>query len=169
MDWETFEAGLRRCSFTGHRRLPEPEAFIRARLEPLLVRCIQLGCQEFLSGMALGFDLLAAQAVLDLKQRFDHIRLTAVLPCPPEEQTLRWSEAQRRRYNATLDQADRTVVVSPRYTGYCMGLRNRYLVDNCTLLIAYQYQTGGGTVFTTEYARRKNCPVLFLPTGEISC
>lgn len=70
-------------AFTGHR----PE---RIRQSSMLCfyldivsqvrRLYSLGYRNFLSGMAEGFDLLAAQAVASLKTEYTDIRLIAVVP-----------------------------------------------------------------------------------------
>lgn len=56
------------CCFTGHRRIP-PEAIapLRERLEAEIESLIRQGVRYFGAGGALGFDTLAAEAVLDLK------------------------------------------------------------------------------------------------------
>ena len=50
------------CAFTGHRLLPED--FDKNLLEEKIEGLIQGGANEFLCGMAVGFDLLCAEIVL---------------------------------------------------------------------------------------------------------
>ena len=72
----------RTACFTGHRELPAddlPE--ISKRLEDTLVKLIEQGYRYFGAGGALGFDTLAAQVVLRLRERYPQIRLILVLPC----------------------------------------------------------------------------------------
>lgn len=63
-------------AFTGHRTIPiERQNEIRARLvEAVSVAC-KSGITCFFSGMAMGFDLMAAETVLSLKGRYPDIRL----------------------------------------------------------------------------------------------
>lgn len=78
--------------FTGHRTLPEenlPE--IAERLENALIALIEQDYCYFSAGGALGFDTLAAQTVLRLRERYPQIRLILVLPC--RSQTRGWSQA----------------------------------------------------------------------------
>lgn len=91
---------------------------------------INRGVVFFGSGAALGFDQEAATAVLKLKENHPHIRLVMVLPCPPEQQSLKWNEQQKKRYYDLLDRADKVRVLSPSYTRSCMFERNRHLVNN---------------------------------------
>lgn len=51
---------------------------------------------HFITGMALGIDLYAAEIVLDLKARYPNITLESAIPC--ETQAVKWSMAQRERY-----------------------------------------------------------------------
>ena len=62
------------CCFTGHRRIP-PEAVapLRERLEAEIESLIRQGVRYFGAGGALGFDTLAAEAVLDLKAVYPFI------------------------------------------------------------------------------------------------
>lgn len=73
-------------AFTGHRS----ERIFQVRMLYLYLdivsqvkRLYSLGYRYFLSGMAEGFDLLAAQAVADLKMKYTDIRLIAVGAVPP--------------------------------------------------------------------------------------
>ena len=61
--------------FTGHRELPAddlPE--ISKHLEDTLATLIEQGYRYFGAGGALGFDTLAAQVVLRLRERYPRIR-----------------------------------------------------------------------------------------------
>ena len=76
--------------FTGHRKIPfEQTEAIKQRLKEAIVDLINNGYCFFGAGGALGFDTMAAQAVLSLKAQYPHIRLILVLPCLT--QTSHWS------------------------------------------------------------------------------
>ena len=61
--------------FTGHRDIPPlKRPGIKHRLEREIERSIQAGYEYFGAGGALGFDTLAAQTVLKLKERYPDIR-----------------------------------------------------------------------------------------------
>lgn len=84
--------------FSGHRKLPQNCDELRAKLKKEIIGLIECGVVFFGAGGAWGFDMLAEETVLQLKEDYPHIRLILVLPCPPERQTLRWNSNQRRRY-----------------------------------------------------------------------
>ncbi|MDE5859282.1 MAG: DUF1273 domain-containing protein, partial [Oscillospiraceae bacterium] len=47
---------------------------------------------------AIGFDTLCAETVIELRQKYPQIRLCLLLPCPPEEQTMRWRTDQKEKH-----------------------------------------------------------------------
>lgn len=68
--------------FTGHRDIPPlKRPGIKHRLEREIERSIQAGYVYFGAGGALGFDTLAAQTVLKLKERYPDIKLSSNLSC----------------------------------------------------------------------------------------
>lgn len=149
------------CCFTGHREIPENErAALAARLRDTLTALIDRGVTCFSAGGALGFDTLAAQAVLELKQTYPHIRLVLVLPC--QDQADRWSAADRAVYNDIVSKADKTVWTAQRYHRGCMHVRNRRLVDEADVCVCYLCHSIGGTAYTVGYARQKGIPVINL-------
>lgn len=80
---------LKVACFSGHRKLPEDNAELKNSLESAIIKLIEQGVIYFGAGGALGFDMLAEETVLQLKQRYPQIRLILVLPCPSEQQTLK--------------------------------------------------------------------------------
>lgn len=80
--------------FTGHREIPVLKvASLKRKLKKTLEELIAQGLCYFEAGGALGFDTLAAQTVLDLKQQYPQIKLILVLPYL--SQAKRWSEKDK--------------------------------------------------------------------------
>ncbi len=148
--------------FSGHRKLPEDCAELRTNLEKAIISLIKRGVVFFGCGAALGFDQEAATAVLKLKKDYPHIRLVMVLPCPPEQQSLKWNEQQKKRYYDLLDRADKVRILSPRYTKSCMLDRNRHMVDCSAYLICYLREQHAGTFYTVNYAEQQGLEILRL-------
>ena len=146
--------------FSGHRKLPQDLTEIRKNLEKAIISLIDQGVVFFGNGGAVGFDALAATTVLKLKKDYPHIKLVMVLPCPPEQQSLKWNEEQKKRYYEILEQADKVRKLSPKYTNTCMLDRNRHLVDNSAYLICYLRENSGGTFYTVNYAQQKGLKIL---------
>ena len=148
------ELMVQTCCFTGHRVIPSGEKeTIRNLLETAIEKAIQDGYRFFRTGGALGFDTLAAQTVLELKQQYPHIRLILVLPCV--DQTTGWKQDDIDEYERIRALADKVVYTSREYTSGCMHKRNRHLVDNSSLCICYLTKLSGGTAYTVRYAESK--------------
>ena len=113
---------MKTCAFTGHRpqHLPfgmnEDDARYADLKEILKEEIINLiekeGVTYFLTGMALGIDLYAAEIVPDLKARYPSITLESAIPC--ETQAVKWSVAQRERYYDIAVQYDKETMKAVR-------------------------------------------------------
>lgn len=140
------------CAFTGHRPKKFPWGYnetdtrcvaLKQTLTREIVKLIEAGYTDFLSGMAEGADTWAAMVVLALKKENPALKLHCVLPCE--------------------GQADEVVYVSREYSKDCMLKRNRYLVDHAACLLAvYNGEWRGGTTMTVRYARKLGREVIIL-------
>lgn len=150
------------CCFTGSRPQNLPCGFHEER--PNCVRLKELLRQEiealiteqsishFISGMALGVDQWAAEAVLELKKTYPHITLESAIPC--ETQATKWRVEQQERYFTITSQCDKETMLQRAYTSDCMQRRNRYMVDSSRIVLAVWNGNAGGTGSTVNYARQ---------------
>ena len=134
---------LHSVAFTGHRTYAGEAqealyALIRSLAEP--------GAPPFLSGMAQGFDLAAAEAVLQLRDAGLAIRLVAVVPFA--SQANRFSADDRARFRRVLAAADEVILLATDYFRGCYQQRNDFLVDHAATLIAWYDGSRGGTQYT---------------------
>lgn len=153
---------LKVACFSGHRRLTQDSEEIKTRLRSAVTALAERGVEFFGAGGALGFDMLAEETVLELKSLYPHIKLIFVLPCPAEQQTLKWNSEQRKRYDNILQKADKVKVLSPTYTPDCMLERNRHLVNNSAHLVCYLRRSAGGTFYTVNYAQEHGLNIIRL-------
>ena len=100
-----------------------------------VIHLVSKGVKYFGTGGALGFDTIAAQAVLSVKENNPEIKLILVLPC--ENQTERWKQADIDVYEKIKSKADKVKYVSHLYYDGCMQKRNRRLVDYSSYCICY--------------------------------
>ena len=151
----------RSCCFTGHRRLSMSEREIATKVLTLIERAIDQGYRHFICGGALGFDTIAAEQVLFMRDARSDITLEIVVPC--NDQDKKWTERQRRRYKQILDDADIRSIRDLPYNRYCMKWRNELMVYKSSLVIAY-YEEGktGGTKNTLEFAKRLERGILYV-------
>lgn len=151
------------CCFSGHRpgKLPWGDdegdrrcLALKERLWNEMEAAYERGYRHFICGMARGADFYFAEAVLALRQLHSDTVLEAARPC--ETQANSWPEADRRRYQAILDQCDLETLVQHHYDRGCMMRRNRYMVDRSSRIIAvYDGVPKGGTAQTLAYAMRQ--------------
>lgn len=148
------------CFFTGNREIEGDEKELIRRLNRFIEGVRLLDVQNFLCGGARGFDLLAAECVLERRKQDKKIKLVLVQPF--RDQTKGWEQTDIERYEQIKKQADEIVCLSEEYYKGCMHMRNRYLVDNAFYGIAYNRQEEGGTVYTLSYAEGKGRKVFRL-------
>ncbi len=144
------------CAFTGHRLLPED--FDKNLLEEKIEGLIQGGANEFLCGMAVGFDLLCAEIVLKLKRKHD-LKLVACIPC--ESQSAYYSQADKIRYDKILAACNEKIVLAPLYYNGCMQKRDRYMVERADVVFCYLAQKTGGTYYTVNYAKSSEVKIVY--------
>lgn len=149
------------CCFTGHRVMPEPAAVIESRVLQAVENLIQEGYRYFGAGGARGFDALASEAVLKLKQRYPDIHLILVLPFPEQyRQEGNWTQQEIDQYHSLQKQASKVVVLAPAYRSGIYYQRNRHLVEHSSACIAYLNRTSSGTGYTVNYASQKGLTVI---------
>lgn len=167
------------CAFTGHR----PKSFpwkdsetapgcvlLKETLAAQISALAERGVTEFLSGMARGADIWAAEIILDLKKKNPALRLRCVLPCGGQER--KWPASEQERYHSILRQADGVIWVNREYTADCMLDRNRYLVEHSSVLLAvYNGTYRSGTGMTVRCAQRLGREVIIIDpvSRSVSC
>lgn len=144
--------------FTGHRKIPpEKKNEITRRLKETLIQLINRGYLYFGAGGALGFDTMAEQAVLSLKEEYPQIKLILVLPC--KSQANAWSTEDKEVYMEIIRKADKVVYTSQEYFRGCLQKRNRHLVDYSSVCVCYLTKDTGGSAYTVRYATFKGLSI----------
>ncbi len=152
--------------FTGHRDMKAPEK-VENTLIRLLEEYIQQGYDTFLAGGARGFDNLAAEAVIKLREKYPGIRLIVALPFTSHyRHEKNWSSDEIKIYKAVLKNADEIITLFKEYKSGSYFKRNRYLVDNASLCIAYYRRNGSGTAYTVNYANTSKIEVINIAKVE---
>ena len=156
------ELRLHRCCFTGHRpeKLDQPERVILAGLEREIRAAVDEGFVTFISGMARGVDIWAAEIVLRLKA--EGLPLHLICASPYQGFESRWSSEWQHRYSAVMAAADLVKFVCTGYSRNCFQIRNEWMVDRSSRVIAVFNGEPGGTKNTIDYAARCGVPVTIL-------
>lgn len=148
------------AAFTGHRFYDfSQREFIQERLTSAISEAYDRGIRNFISGFALGIDLMAAQLVQSLKCNLPGISLTAAIPF--EGQAERYNIYDKRVYGRLLELADKVIVLSDCYYPRCFLDRDEFMVENASYLIAYyDGREKGGTYYTVKKARARGIPII---------
>lgn len=133
----------------------------------LIDKLIDAGYRHFISGMALGFDLIAAETILELKE-IKKVKITLECAIPCIGQTDRWNTASKTRYRRVLERADKVTLVSDKsyYTG-CFAKRNEFMVNRSDLVVALNFSQSGGTVSTINYALKKDKAIIVIGDNRV--
>lgn len=158
------------CCFTGHRPQSLPWGFneqderclkMKEQLKMEIIKAIGNGYTTFISGMALGFDMICAEMVLELKKTFPHIKLIGAIPCKTQDKL--WKEKDKQRYRSLLAQLDGIRCIYDDYIGpECMLERNHFMINNSSLVIALFNGRNGGTKKTIDYAKMCGIKIVIL-------
>lgn len=161
--------GVKVCSFTGHRpeKIDMPEESDENCIELKMKLCEEIffavknGYTHFISGMARGVDIWAAEAVLEIALRTNlPLKLYAAVPCPTQAE--KWLEWEKERYSEILRLCEGVFLVSKKYTPNCMKKRNEFLVDHADCLIAVYDGQSGGTENTVAMAKKLEKNIRFI-------
>ena len=147
---------------TGHRpdklslgKIDPYSPILRERLTDLAVWYLENKLPDkVISGMALGWDMALAIAAIKLE-----IPLIAAIPFKGQERL--WRAEDKALYYHVLQQATESVIVCDGgYEAKKMMLRNKWMVDKCSRVVAlYDGSQAGGTSNCIKYAAYKNTPI----------
>jgi uncharacterized phage-like protein YoqJ len=95
---------------------------------------------------------------LRLQKEHPQIKLILILPYPAQSE--KWSAEQRDVYENIRTRAEKVMYTSEGYTRGCFHIRNRRLVDEAAVCVAYLVKQEGGTAYTVGYSRKKGIEVI---------
>ncbi len=155
---------IMKCCFTGYRPVKFPFSMDREdkeykRFENTLIEeiisLIDQGCFVFYNGMAMGFDIIAAETVLLLKEAYPEFPIRLISVIPFKGQVDSFNDSWKERYNYVLDNCDEKVILSENYFSGCYQKRNIYMVQNSDVVLTWYDGKSGGTKNTLDYAASK--------------
>lgn len=119
---------------------------------------------HIISGMAMGWDTILFKVGVKLQNTYgiDKVSLEGAIPCT--NQDIKWKKRDQKRYNLMMKTLDKkgnkkTFISTHDFSwkyGNQMQERNKYMVDNCDVLIACYDGTQGGTQNCIDYAKEKS-------------
>lgn len=156
------EKRLHRVCFTGHRpeKLTQSESEIFAGHEREIKKAYADGINVFITGMARGVDIWAAEIVLKLRKEHGDIKLICASPYEGFEK--KWSADWQKRYNAIWESADLKKFICPGFSMGCFQIRNEWMVNHSARVIAVFNSEKGGTKNTIDYAKHQQVCISFV-------
>ena len=121
-------------------------------------KAIEDGFTTFISGMARGVDIWAAEIVLRLRDEGKPIHLICASPFEGVERS--WSDDWKWRYTDVINRADIVRFICKGYSHACFQIRNEWMVDHSARVLAVYDGQLGGTKNTITYAIQHDISVV---------
>jgi len=157
---DELELRKHRCCFTGHRpeKMEMGEKDIKLLLEKAIDDAVSNGIITFITGMAIGTDIWAAEIVLEKKKTNKELHLICALPHPNFDS--RRSITEKMKFSKIIKKADVVREINNHYFNGCYQVRNEWMVDRSNLVIAVFNGQRSGTKNTVDYAYKKGVRVI---------
>jgi len=152
---DELELRKHRCCFTGHRpeKMEMGEKDIKLLLEKAIDDAVSNGIITFITGMAIGTDIWAAEIVLEKKKTNKELHLICALPHPNFDS--RRSITEKMKFSKIIKKADVVREINNHYFNGCYQVRNEWMVDRSNLVIAVFNGQRSGTKNTVDYAYKR--------------
>lgn len=138
------------CFFIGHRKV-SADIFPQLKAE-ILRHIIEYGVTEFTVGHYGQFDAFAAQAVKEAKKLYPNVTLFLLIPYHPTEHSIEVPDG----FDGSFYPPDMEFI--PKR--FAIIHANRYMIKNCTHLIAYAGYSPSNAKDLVSYAlKHKKCSV----------
>lgn len=135
--------------FIGHRNIYVRSREIREELKKAIEKLIEQGAEEFLCGGMGSFDIMSAECVREVKEKYPKVKSTLVIPY------MNYKKYDKELYDETL--AYEGIEFSlPKYS---ILKRNRYMVEKSAYAICYVKHSGGAWK-TYEYAKKTGLRII---------
>ncbi len=155
----------RTCCFTGHRRKELPDSgkesspsmlMLRKMTEQHIRRQLEQGIDHFVTGMSSGFDILAADILLNTPDISKEMQLICAVPYKDQAREMK-TQKELMIYQQAAQNAYVSVVFFGKYSPKCYRVRNQFMVNCSSSLIAYMDSPenhGSGTAQTINMAKK---------------
>ena len=170
---------MKTLCFTGHRKVPGKSYGQWMGVDKVVMGVIRdayaKGFGNFICGGAIGFDTVAATAVLEVMRELHDINL--IMAIPFRNQPNRWPTQIRDNYDTILSQADKVVYVDEElalenpgeYAANKMFIRNKRMVEESAAVVAcVSNESTSGSSHCIEYAKTCGIPVLIIDPNTLT-
>ncbi|MDR0957718.1 MAG: DUF1273 domain-containing protein [Clostridiales bacterium] len=131
---------------------------LKLKLQEEVRKAVKEDGAVFYSGMQRGFDILAAEAVLELKSKCENVNLVCVLPFKGFVVGGLWEN----RFRKLIQFADEIVTISNLPSKWAFLARNDYIVSHAETAIVFYDGKHGGSEYTVRKAYENGLNVINL-------
>lgn len=129
------------CFFTGNRMHTEIRnsnncsdlILLKEIIRQLFINAILNGYNNFISGVAMGFDTICAEIVIELKEKYPEVTLEIAIPY--ETYTVKWNDNDKERFFNIVAKCDKETMLQTRYTIDCNIKRNKYMIKKSDFIV----------------------------------
>lgn len=161
--------------FTGHRPEKLPDSgdpcsqvilVLKSLLRQQIIDAVDDGYDTFITGMAAGVDMWAAEIVEGLMETNSTLKLYGAYPFRGYDARYKTDEEIRLTQDI-ISHATDIIYVNEYYSSSCMFERNRFMADHSSRMIAVicDYKTGTG--YTVRYAKKIGVDVRILDINKL--
>lgn len=115
---------------------------------------------HYLCGFDRGCDLLFAECLIELKEKYPEITLESILPF--EEQAALWSDDERELYYNLLSKCDHEVLLRTQYQKGCYTVRDKFMVKKSDMLITIYDGKLSCTMQTVLFAKQQYKKIIYI-------
>ena len=144
-------------AFTGHR---DYDNSANEALRDAITSLYNSGARVFRVGMAVGFDMTAAEFVIEHMAEHNDIVLEAYIPWPDFIE--HFDDSNALRFNNIIIHCSRADFASEEFHKGVYHKRNDMLIEGADYLIAWWNGKSSGTGYTVKRARKKHLKILNL-------
>ena len=73
---------------------------MKQKLKEEFIKVIERGYTTFITGIALGFDMICAEILLELKKKYKFIKIIGALPCRNQDKL--WPAKEKEKIQETV-------------------------------------------------------------------
>lgn len=157
-------------SFTGHRtekivagsNNSEILCCICERLRMIIKELYEDGYENFICGVAPGFDMMASEVILEMKKEHTQIKLILIVPSQDEE--FIYSYIEKQNYNKIYKMADEVIVAPKSEDADILYYHTDFLLSNSSKIICYynDNEKNSGTIHIVSRAKEARIPIINL-------
>lgn len=146
-------------SFFGHRQI-ENDHQIETKLETIIYDIIsKKEYVEFLVGREGAFDLMVSSVIKRIITDYGDGNASLILVLPYMKAEYR---DNRRNFHNYYHDVEICEASAKAHYKSAIQIRNRNMVDRSDLVICCIQHQSGGAYKTVQYAKKKNCPIIYL-------